>query len=132
MARRTKVFIQRSKLSASDIATYATRGHAVFADIPTVVLINNQTASASEIVAGALQDYDKATLVGETTFGKGVMQTLLNLSNGSLLKVTSAHWYTPLGNTINSTGIAPDLEVINTYDDTNHFRDPQLDAALAL
>ena len=54
-----------------------------------------------------------------------------NLSGGTTLKVTSAHWYTPLGNSINETGIEPDMEVINTYDDTNHSRDPQMDAALA-
>ncbi len=127
-----KVLIQRSKFSAVDDITYAARGKALFADIKTIVLVNNNTASASEIVAGALKDYEKATIVGETTYGKGVVQAMLNLSSSTTLKVTSAHWYTPKGNTINQTGIDPDVEVINTYDDTNHFRDPQMDKALSL
>ncbi|MBR6417192.1 MAG: hypothetical protein IKS36_00115, partial [Bacteroidales bacterium] len=110
---------------------YAAHGQATLADMKTIVLVNNGTASASEIVAGALKDYGKATIIGETTYGKGVVQQLVNLTNGSLLKVTTAHWYTPNGNTINGTGITPDQEVIRTYDDINKNRDPQLDAALA-
>lgn len=112
--------------------TYANRGQAVLATMPTIVLVNGGTASASEIVAGALKDYDKATILGETTYGKGVVQTLLNLSQQTLLKVTTAHWYTPKGNSINGDGITPDIEVELTYDDTNHSRDPQLDAAKKL
>jgi len=127
-----KVLIQKSKFTSVDDITYAARNKALFADIKTIVLVNNNTASASEIVAGALKDYEKATIVGETTYGKGVVQAMLNLSSGTTLKVTSAHWYTPKGNTINQTGIEPDYEVINTYDDTNHFRDPQMDKALSL
>ncbi|MBQ3430742.1 S41 family peptidase [Candidatus Saccharibacteria bacterium] len=126
-----KVLIQRSKLSSSDELTYTPRGKAVFANTKTVVLVNGNTASASEITVGALKDYKKATIIGEKTFGKGVVQVMENLSGGTTLKVTSAHWYTPLGNSINETGIEPDMEVINTYDDTNHSRDPQMDAALA-
>lgn len=125
------ILTQKSSKS-SDINTYANRGQAVLANIPTVVLVNGNTASASEIVAGALKDYDKATILGETTFGKGVVQTLLNLSNNTLLKVTTARWYTPKGNTINGEGITPDVEVELTYDDANHSRDPQLDAAKKL
>ena len=97
----------------------------------TIVLVNSTTASASEIVAGALQDYNKATIIGEATYGKGVVQTLIDLSGGAQLKVTTAHWYTPLGATINLTGIKPDKTVGRTYDDINSGRDPQLDAALA-
>ncbi|MBQ7802936.1 S41 family peptidase [Candidatus Saccharibacteria bacterium] len=125
-----KVLVQKSRLSAVDDITYSLRGKALFANVKTVILVNGNTASASEIVTGALKDYNKATIIGETTFGKGVVQTMLDLSGGTTLKVTSAHWYTPLENTINGTGIEPDVEVINTYDDTNHFRDPQMDAAL--
>ncbi|MBR3204411.1 S41 family peptidase [Candidatus Saccharibacteria bacterium] len=127
-----KVLIQKSKLDTKETITYSPRNQALFSNIKTVILTNSSTASASEIVAGALKDYKKATIIGETTFGKGVVQNLENLSDGTLLKVTSAHWYTPLGNTINETGIAPDKEVINTYEDEIHSRDPQLDAALAL
>lgn len=112
--------------------TYANRGQATLANMPTIVLVNGNTASASEIVAGALKDYDKATILGETTYGKGVVQTLLNLSQNSLLKVTTARWYTPKGSSINGDGIVPDIEVELTYDDTNHSRDPQLDAAKKL
>lgn len=84
------VLIQKGARLA-DTTTYANRNQATLADIPTVVLVNGSTASASEIVAGALKDHNKATILGETTFGKGVVQTLYNLSAGSLLKVTTAH-----------------------------------------
>ena len=122
----------QSGRTSGDTTTYANRNQALLADTPTIVLINGATASASEIVAGALQDYDAATILGETTYGKGVVQTLLNLSGGTLLKVTTARWYTPLGTSINGQGITPDVTVELTYDDTNHGRDPQLDAALDL
>lgn len=125
------VLIQKSR-NAMDTTTYANRGQAVLADMPTVVLVNGGTASASEIVAGALKDYDKATILGETTYGKGVVQTLFNLSHNTLLKVTTARWYTPKGKSINQEGITPDIEVELTYDDANHSRDPQLDAAKKL
>ena len=127
-----KVLIQKSKFSVVDDITYALKNKALFANLKTVVLVNGNTASASEIVAGALKDYNKATIVGETTYGKGVVQSMLNLSSGTTLKVTSAHWYTPNGNTINKTGIEPDHEVVNTYDDINHSRDPQMDKALEI
>ncbi len=111
---------------------YASRSQAILANMKTVVLVNGATASASEIVAGALQDYGKATVLGTTTYGKGVVQSLVNLSGNSLLKVTSAHWYTPKGNSIDKTGITPDKEVDRSYDDINSNKDPQLDAAKKL
>lgn len=123
-----KVLIQKGKNDGEEV-TYANRNQAMLRDMPTVVLVNSATASASEIVAGALKDYNKAKIVGETTFGKGVVQTLLNLSNDTLLKVTTAKWYTPNGISLNSEGIKPDQEVVLTYDDANHSRDPQMDAA---
>ena len=98
----------------------------------TIVLVNEATASASEIVAGALKDYGKATIVGTSTYGKGVVQSLIDLSNNSLLKVTSAHWYTPKGSSIDQTGITPDVEVKRSYDDINSNKDPQLDKAKSL
>lgn len=112
--------------------TYAKRNQASLANVPTVVLVNGSTASASEIVAGALKDYNKATILGETTYGKGVVQTLIDLSGGTLLKVTTASWHTPKGTNINKEGIKPDIEVELTYDDANHNRDPQLEAAKKL
>lgn len=127
-----KILIQKSKLSSSDELTYSLRGQALFGNTRTIVLVNENTASASEIVTGALKDYGKATVLGKTTFGKGVVQTMLNLSGSTILKVTTAHWYTPLESSINGTGIEPDIEVEMSYDDINALRDPQLDAALAL
>lgn len=124
------VCVQKSKSSSN--TTYASHGKAILKDVKTVVLVNSGTASASEIVAGALQDYKKATIVGTKTYGKGVVQSLVNLSGNSLLKVTSAHWYTPNGNSIDQTGITPDKEVERSYDDINADKDPQLDAALEL
>lgn len=124
------VLIQKSSKLPDD-TTYAAHGQATLSDMKTIVLVNGGTASASEIVAGALKDYNKATIIGETTYGKGVVQQLVNLSNGTLLKVTTAHWYTPNGNTINGTGISPDKEVTRSYDDINKNLDPQLDTALS-
>lgn len=97
--------------------------------VKTVVLINGGSASASEIVAGALQDNGAATLVGEKTFGKGSVQKLISLADGRQLKVTIAKWYTPKDKNITKQGIAPDKEVKLTSDDMNASRDPQLDAA---
>jgi len=104
----------------------------VLEGIPTVILVNASSASASEITAGALQDYGTAKLVGEKTFGKGSVQKLLSLPDGAELKVTIARWYTPKGKNINKEGITPDKAVTLTVDDINAGRDPQLDAAKAL
>ena len=90
------------------------------------------TASASEIVAGALKDYGKATIVGEKTYGKGVVQNLFTLSDGATLKVTTAEWYTPNDSSINGEGITPDIEVLRSYEDINKMRDPQMDKAKEL
>ena len=126
-----KVLTQKSKtIGQSDL--FAPRENAILKDVKTVVLINGATASASEIVVGALRDYNKATIVGETSYGKGVVQTLLNLSGGSILKVTTAHWYTPSGDGINETGISPDYEIERTYEQINKNEDPQLDKAKSL
>ena len=103
--------------------------NALLAGIPTIVVVNGSSASASEIVAGALKDYDAATILGEKTYGKGSVQQLINLSNGAQLKITVAKWYTPKGVNINQQGITPDTIVELTSDDSNAGRDPQLDAA---
>lgn len=96
----------------------------------TIVLVDGDSASASEIVAGALQDYEVATLVGEKTFGKGTVQKILDLGAGTKLKVTVARWYTPKGKNITKEGIKPNQTVSLTKDDINAGRDPQLAAAL--
>ena len=103
---------------------------AVLNGIPTTVLVNGGSASASEIVAGALQDHGAATLIGEKTFGKGSVQKIIELSDGNQLKVTIAKWYTPKGKNITESGIKPDQTVELTQDDVNDDNDPQLDAAL--
>ena len=123
------VLVQKSKHLSSD-TTYASHGKAILKDMETIVLVNGSTASASEIVTGALKDYGLAKVIGEQTFGKGVVQSLLNLNTGAQLKVTTAHWYTPKDNTINGTGITPDIIVERTFEDINKNRDPQLDRAL--
>ena len=127
-----KYMIEKS-IHNDDKTDYVPRGkNPIFKDTKTVVLINRSTASASEIVAGALKDYQKATIVGMTSFGKGVMQTMLNLSDGGKLKVTTAHWYTPNGSSINKTGIKPDVEIDRTVQDITEDKDPQLDKAKSL
>lgn len=95
-----------------------------------VVLIDGGSASASEILAGALKEHGRATLIGETTFGKGSVQELVELEDGSSLKVTIARWLTPNGNSISNGGLAPDIEVKRTPEDREAERDPQMDEAL--
>lgn len=105
-------------------------GNAPLVDMPTIVLVNQGSASASEIVAGALKDYDKAILVGEKTFGKGSVQVLRNLSDGSVIKVTTAKWLMPKGAYIHETGIEPDIVIERTTEDRAANKDPQLDRAI--
>ena len=105
-------------------------GKARFAEIPLVVLVNKGSASASEIVAGALQDHQRARIIGEKTFGKGTVQEVVRLSDGSSMRVTVAKWFTPKGRAINHDGIVPDEVVEQTKEDYEKERDPQLDAAV--
>ncbi len=99
-------------------------------DFPMVVLVNGGSASASEILAGALRDVRKVKLVGEKTFGKGTVQELISLSDSSMMKITVAHWVTPLGIILESEGLKPDFEVKLTDEDIIAKRDPQLDKAI--
>ena len=105
--------------------------------IPLAVLVNESSASASEIFAGAVQDYGIGTIVGTTTYGKGVVQSIRQLSDGSAIKLTVANYYTPKGNNINKTGIKPDIEVSldtsllnKNKDEITHDEDNQLQEAL--
>ena len=121
---------QRSSSGAYNEKTYANSGNAILAGKKTIILTNGSTASASEIVAGALKDYKLATLIGEKTYGKGSVQSLENLDGGEMLRVTVAKWYTPNGKNINGEGIKPNKEVERTFEQINKEEDPQLDAAL--
>ncbi len=98
-------------------------------DYPLVAIINKGSASASEILAGALRDNRGVTIVGETSFGKGSVQQVEELAGKSSLKVTVAKWFTPKGISISDEGVSPDVEVKRTEDDINNNRDPQLDKA---
>ena len=120
------------KANGKVTGTEKTGSSALLAGVKTVVLVNGASASASEIVAGALQDHKAATIVGEKTFGKGTVQKVVNLLDGRLLKVTIARWYTPNGKNITKEGISPDKKVELTSDDANAGRDPQLEAAKGL
>lgn len=100
-------------------------------DQPLVLLVNGGTASASEIVAGALQDYKRATLIGEKTFGKGSVQLIYELSDASRLHVTVAKWFTPNNNAIDGKGLFPDIEVLISEEDRANNRDPQLERAVS-
>lgn len=97
---------------------------------PLAVLVNQYSASAAEIFSGAIQDYGTGTIVGMTTYGKGVVQQLMDLGDGTCLKVTIAEYYTPSGRSINGTGVTPDVEVEYEYDENNPEADNQLDKAL--
>ncbi len=109
---------------------YRSRGYSPLQEFPVVVLVNKGSASASEIVAGALRDIRDIKLIGEQTFGKGSIQSLETFKNGSSLKITIAKWLTPLGKSISKEGLKSDIEVELTDEDFDANRDPQLNRAL--
>ncbi len=112
--------------------SFQTRGNVLAKGIPLVVLLNGGSASASEILAGALKDNRGTKIVGEKSFGKGTVQELTTLKDGSELKLTIAHWILPKGTQIDKNGIVPDFAVKITDDDRAKKHDPQLDKALEL
>ena len=110
--------------------TFKAYGNGIFRNIPVVVLINEGSASASEILTGALKDNRHVKLVGKKSFGKGTVQELIPLKDDSVIKITIAHWLMPNGGLIEKNGIEPDYKVDLTDDDINKGRDPQLDKAV--
>ena len=111
---------------------YKTEGNSELANYPIVVLINQGSASASEILAGALRDNRNVKLVGNKSFGKGSVQEVVDLRGGAFLKVTIANWLTPKGNYTSEVGLTPDVKVDMTEDDYKQEKDPQLDKALEI
>lgn len=111
---------------------YKSQGNGALADYPTVILINQGSASASEILAGALRDNRNIQLIGNKSFGKGSVQEVDDLRGGSFLKVTIAKWLTPKGNSISEVGLDPDIKIDITDQDVQNKRDPQLDKALEI
>jgi carboxyl-terminal processing protease len=106
------------------------QGRYLLGDTPLVVLVDAGSASASEIVAGAIQDAGVGVLIGEKTFGKGSVQLPNTLSDGSQLRVTIARWFTPKDRGIHGAGLEPDIKVPLTKEDAEARRDPQLDRAV--
>ena len=126
-----KVAVTIKKRNKDDNQSLFVTGDAKLGDVPMVVLINGGSASASEIVAGALQDYKRAILMGEKSFGKGSVQEVDPLSDGSSIRITIAKWYTPNDNNIDKVGINPDIEVKANPDDLKHDKDVQMDQAVS-
>ncbi|HEX5744347.1 MAG TPA: S41 family peptidase [Candidatus Saccharimonadales bacterium] len=121
--------ILQERRGATVVNSYNALGNDTLRGIPTVVLIDGGSASAAEITAGALHDNRAAYLIGEKTYGKGVVQRLINFGDGSQLKVTVASWYRPNGQNINKKGIKPDKTVKITEADAKTGKDTQLQAA---
>jgi carboxyl-terminal processing protease len=118
---------------SADPLIYRSKGYNLFNQaMKVVILVNENTASASEILAGALRDNGKAVLVGETTYGKGSVQELVPITGNTILKVTVARWLTPKGLSISVGGLKPDYEAKLTVEDIKAKRDPQLDRALEI
>lgn len=125
-----KKTVLQEKRDGVVIKTFTSSGPTTLKGLPTIVLIDEGSASASEITAGALRDNGVAKLVGTQSFGKGSVQQPQDLANGGILKVTIARWFTPKGKNIDKEGITPDVVVERTADDVKAERDPQLDKAI--
>ncbi len=117
---------------AGEMLQEKSKGKGEINGTPLVVLVNKNTASAAEVVAGAIQDYKIGTIVGEKTFGKGTAQEVTEYTDGSVLKLSVEYWLTPLKNNLNKIGLTPDVTVKMTEDDYKNKKDPQLQKALDL
>lgn len=129
----SKVIVREDFGGKKPEKTYRSRGYDIFNDeLKFVILIDRGSASASEILAGALAEHGRAVLVGETTFGKGSVQELVDITPTTSLKVTVARWLTPLGNSISEKGVEPQYKVVRTAQDREAGRDPQIQKALEI
>ena len=124
------VMIERE--SGGQETIFKTRHSALLKNYPLVVIINKGSASASEILAGALRDNRNVTIVGETSFGKGSVQDIFDMPQGATVKITIAKWFTPNGNSIDEDGIKPNVEITRSDDDINNGTDSQLDKAMEI
>jgi carboxyl-terminal processing protease len=122
--------IASEKRRGGEVKDFMAEANGAARDLPLVVLVNGGTASASEIVSGAIQDKGRGVLVGTKTYGKGSVQNVLTLSDGSSLHVTIAEWLTPNGRQITGQGLMPEVAVELSADDAANGRDPQLDRAI--
>lgn len=127
------VILKEDTMNGDKIKEYKSTGPKVFDDrLKMVVLVDGGSASASEILAGAIKSHKKGTLVGEKTFGKGSVQELVKLTDDTSLKITVANWLTPDGVSISKEGITPDVEVKMTAEDEKNKKDPQMDKAVEI
>lgn len=121
-----KVIVQEKTRDDKNDTMFRSQGPGLFANTPIVVLVNQGSASASEILAGALQEHGKATLVGERTYGKGSVQELIPVTKDTSIKITIAKWLTPNGISISENGLKPDVQISITENDIKNKLDPQI------
>jgi len=114
-----KVVVSTKTRGEAESVYKATDSNVKITDVPIVLLMNKGSASASEILAGALRENNRAVLVGEKTFGKGSVQTIIPMSDGSALRLTTSLYYTPAGVSIHEKGILPDIEVVSAFEGEN-------------
>jgi len=131
----TSLFLQQGKVVSvkgrgDALSNHYVTGHPALPDLPMVILVNQGSASAAEILAGALQDHKRATVIGTKSFGKGTVQEVIDLPEGSGLRLTTAHWLLPSGRNLAHEGITPDIVIDRTPEDIDAKRDPQLETAL--
>ncbi len=130
LPRNTLVVSKASRTGPNE--EFRAHGNAELASLPLVLVVNKGSASASEILAGSLRDNRGAKLVGERTFGKGTVQQLLSLRDGSSVKITIAHWVLPKGQILEKEGLKADIEVKQKEDEIKNGKDPQLDKAIEI